>query len=324
MRTVVRTGSERKRGGDPSVKETGAWCKSVRSQPALIGYNEVIPLSELVKGDDIGKYALFMAILDKWYCNGGRAYDFDLDKATVKCICPTDFQKDYTLDNRCLPKSPKCYDSADRLVPCFFGKIMVGFAWSYSRVVRIDYAHRLTLSVQRPDQGYAIMGSLGLKDSTYAGGQTAVVSLRTPDSLVTQALSFQPVWAGVLMYASFKFTAFAVYRPVCPAGYNSISDFVRPGGDAPPKGIYKDYEIRPCIIESCLRTCGVRWLWDTSNNVARTSALFITIAGGNAKYGSATGNAGAFFRAVDFKYYPHYNIPISLTQCLDPKCIVEE
>lgn len=325
MKSVVQIGSERQRGGNPAVKNTGKWCKSVRSQPALVGYNKVIPLSELVKGDGYGKYASFMAILDKWYCNGGTAFDFDRAKGTVKCNCPKPREKDYELDGRCQPITGKCYSSTGGQVPCIHGKIILGFATSYRRIFWLIEKMHLSTYVQRPDMGYAIMGTLGIESSTFASGRTAVVSLRTSDTLVKPALSFAKVWAGKQSEESLGDIIISVWRPACPEGYTSISDFFQRGARAPPRGIYKDYTLRPCIVNSCLKTCFAKWLWQDEYCPAGVHVHIFSIVGGQSKYGSELGSAGGFFRALRWWYgKPHDHVPVKLTQCLDPKCILEE
>ena len=305
-------------GGDSAFDSPAEWCKSVRYQPTIIRNEQLVPIADLID-DDRSRFAVMMAIMDAWVCNGGTAVNFDTSTGTVECSCPT--SEEYCFDERCLPSSSECFDESV--------KLLVGFTNRFTNVFESTKAASHSGSFYKPNplSGYELVGTVAVKGYQKPTNEVIVIHSSTSTAVAKKAERFTCVLRdrparGVLSFLSVP-TSVSVWRPVCPPGFSSVSDFVQVGWSWP--GYYYAEElIRPCIIDHCLQDCQPIWVWDNTCFVCgpplrfRPFYTFFRVAGGNSKYGSDVGHEGGFFRMSRGSATPSEK---ELYRCIKPECV---
>lgn len=300
-------------GGNAGAATAGAWCNTVSQSPAIIGNTRIAPIAELLEEGSVARAAVAFAAMDKWVCNGRGSYrNVNPSNGQGSCQCRSD--RNHHLDSFCAPQSPKCY-SGSTVVPCQFEKILVTYSLSYSLLWNDrGSGGRHDGSLYKPNvaAGKALVGTAAVQGYSAPTRPVITIDTTTSSAVARPADRFWRVWGD---WGTGSDRDGSVWRPACPSGYTSISDFGQDGYNWP--GQFTE-PILPCIANRCVRKCFVQWVWNDRGTGGDIDTSWWRLAGTEPQLGSDVGRNGGFFRGVT-----HYGHPNGGDQmCLKPECVV--
>ncbi|GMH43975.1 hypothetical protein BSKO_11909 [Bryopsis sp. KO-2023] len=304
-------------GGDFGTESVGEWCTSISKAPAIIANTRLVPIADLIEEGSLARTAVAFAGMDEWVCNGRGSYVvININTGEGGCLCKSN--DSFYLDEFCAPESPKCYDGS-KVVECHFEKILVTYSSSYTFLWRDDgTGGRHYTSFWKPVLGakQALVGSVAVKGYKQPVQSVMTIHTSTSPEVAREAIEFERVWESSLI-ASKKRAS--VFRPVCPPGFSSISDFGQDDYEWPHS--YRNTKILPCIANWCIRKCahGMEdWIWNSRDTRLWYLATWWKMRG------TDVGKGGGFFRSwttdMDGK---NKEIDNDLLNCLEPDCVIK-
>lgn len=161
--------------------------------------------------------------------------------------------------------------------------------------------------------GYATVGTVAVSGYTCPTKPVIVLHYAT-STQAKEAYNFTRVYADFGLRTRLRGS---VWRPNCPKGYFSVSDFIQSGYEWPGK-LYKGVELRPCLSAYCMTTCTSHLVWDDRGTRSDQKVAFWVLHGSYAAYGQDIGYSGGFFRVTDdYDKGPTGN----LSYCVHPRCV---
>ena len=176
--------------------------------------------------------------------------------------------------------------------------------------------HDVSVYKPIPDSDSEVVGTVAVKGYNSPNEPVIVFVYSTSTDVARKAEDFELIYkdSGTGAYKDGS-----VWRPTCPDGYFSVSDFAQ-SGYTWPGVLYESVKIRPCIVKSCLTQCEAEWIWDDKGTGGDQDVVFYRVWGGVDRYGSDVGHSGGFFRAIS-----QYNTAPKkdLLQCIKSECVEE-
>ncbi|GMH34621.1 hypothetical protein BSKO_02482 [Bryopsis sp. KO-2023] len=323
-KNVVSEGMLTIAGGNPRASTADAWCDTVSKAPTIIGSSRLVPIADLIPQGSFARAAAVFAGMDRWVCNGrGKYLNISRNTGVGSCGCQSD--SSFYLDAFCAPLSPKCYEGG-KLAACHFEKLLARYTSTYDLVWQeiVDNPQRVALfkPLVAATKALAVTGHkalVGTIASYLYDSPDPVRPIITFDTSTSFAVARPATRYDMVCQSTLHGRSGGpyVYRPVCPAGYTSVSDFASIS-DSWPGGEYRGEPIRPCIVNRCLEQCFEDHVFSLND------VTLWRILGTNSEYGSDVGEMGSaagFFRVM-MKGWDSPPSP-SLLMCLKAECVFD-